>query len=105
MDYYIKTINNILIEYLSLNSLHTIYQIVCDKISFYTKIYTDGNKSNFQYGIDIADEIRKIYGLSRINEKNSSRVIEKLKGMLSVYEENKESAVDAIKNSRENLYR
>lgn len=105
MDYYIKTINNILIEYLLLNSLHTIYRIVCEKISFYTKIYTDSNKSNFQYGIDIADEIRKIYGLSRINEKNSSRVIEKLKGMLSVYEENKESAVDAIKNSRENLYR
>jgi hypothetical protein len=53
---------------------------------------------------NIADDLRALYGLPKITNKPSPEVIKELKGMLNDYADNEWSAVDVIKDTREDIY-
>lgn len=54
---------------------------------------------------ELAAEIRKLYGLQPLTTKPSVNVIKSMQGILSDFIDSEESPVDAVKATRENIYR
>jgi len=52
---------------------------------------------------EISSQLRQLYNLPPITERQSESVVEELRGMLRTYGNDEEDSVDAVKSTRESI--